>query len=475
MTYKSIFEKMSNGNSETKIEENGTDPAKDEDASPSAAKWDIKSYSPTKKRILFVAMCIFHILTFVFFNLPYTYLPLYNEARKISTSWTGLILGAAAVGLTLACLFVAPIAINKFSTRIVLSCSSVGMGISIFLFSLMDLVKEEVAYTILSIIFRFASGVFGGVINVTIFAAYVAIYPEYVATVTSIGESVLNGAVAFGPFLGGVLYDASGFVAASLVPGVLIFLCALPAFYLPSLNSKKRRAAEEETSLKTLLDPWVLFPLWHLASAQILISYHMPLLSPYVDEAFDAGVVWSGAALLVSTAVICISSPLLGFLIDKFGPVKMLLASSVLLPPVYALIGPNPLLSFIPASRAQIIIALALLGLAVPMACISALPVMFQVYSSRNGGNLPIIIINQLVSFYCASYPIGIFIGTMVSGFVAPYASFAWSTGSLSLIYIAQSILCIAYCVNVMRQANAPAEKSADTYVMENRGADPGM
>ena len=338
----------------------------------------------------------------------------------------------------------------------------------------MDLVKEaeELAYTVISIISRFASGVFGGVMHIAIFAAYVAIYPEYVATVTSVGESVVNGAVAFGPFLGGVLYNASGFIVASLVPGVLIFLYAFPAFFLPNLNSKKRRAAEEVTSLKTLLDPWVLFPLWHLASAQILISYHMPLLSPYVEEAFNAGVVWSGAALLVSTAVICISSPLLGFLIDKFGPVKMLLASSVLLPPVYALIGPNPLLSFIPASRAQIIIALALLGLAVPMACISALPVMFQVYTSRNGGNLPIIIINQLVSFYCASYPIGIFIGTMVSGFVAPYASFAWSTGSLSLIYIAQSILCIAYCVLISQQSIASSDIIADGCVMENPEAD---
>ncbi|KAL5271649.1 hypothetical protein ACHWQZ_G002054 [Mnemiopsis leidyi] len=449
----------------TGIEENGVAPEN------GVAKWDIKSYSPTKKRILFVAMCIFHILTFVFFNLPYTYLPLYNEERNISTSWTGLILGAAAVGLTIACLVIAPIAISRFSTRIVLSGSSVGIGISIFLFSLMDFVKDSVAYEILSIIFRFTSGLFGGVINVTIFAAYVAIYPEYVATVTSIGESVLNGAVAFGPFLGGVLYEASGFIAASLVPGILIFLCALPSFYLPSLNSKKRRAAEEDCSLKSLLDPWVLFPLWHLASAQILISYHMPLLSTYVEKAFDANVVWSGAALLVSTAVICISSPLLGFLIDKFGPIKMMMASAVLLPPIYALIGPNPILSFIPASRAQVIIALALLGLAVPMACISALPVMLQVYPSRNGGNLPINIINQLVSFYCASYPIGIFIGTLVSGFVAPYASFAWSTGTLSLIYIAQSILCIAYCILIMRQGDVSQEENKDAYVMENQGA----
>ena len=433
------------------------------------AKWDISSYSPIKKKILFVAMCIFHILTFVFFNLPYSYLPLYNEDRHVSTSITGLILGAASAGLCLACIVIAPITINKFSTRIVLSGSAICIGISIFLFSIVHYIKDMVVYETFSIIFRFASGIFGGIINVVIFAAYVAIYPEYVATVTAIGESVLNGAVAFGPFLGGLLYDASGFVAASVVPGAMIFACAIPAFFLPSLNSKKRRAGEEALSRKSILDPWVLFPLWHLASAQILITYHMPLLSTYVLKEFNADVVWTGTALLVSTAVICISSPFLGLLIDKYGACMMMIASSVFLPIVYLFIGPIPVFSsFITPSRTQLIFALAFLGLAVPMACISAMPVMFEVYPLRNQGELPITIKNSLISLYCASYPIGIFIGTTASGFIEPYASFGWSTGSLALIYLAQSQLCITYCIKVIRLRNSSNIPGREAYVMEN-------
>ena len=445
----------------------------DPDTPPS--KWDIKSYSPNKKRILFGAMCIFHIFTFVFFNLPYSYLPLYNEDRKISDYWTGLILGASSFGLMISCVFVAPIVISKFSTRIVLSGCFSGLATSVFLFAMLDLIKNSSAYEILAIIIRFIAGIFGGIINVAVFAAYVAIYPEYVATVTAIGEAVLNGAVAFGPFLGGVLYKASGFVLAAVVPGSLILISAVPAFFLPSLNSKKRRAVEESSSLKTILDPWVLFPLWHLASSQILITYHMPLLSKYVEEAFNADVVWAGTALLVSTAVICLSSPFLGLLIDKFGPCTMMIASSVSLPLVYAFVGPLPLLSFVTPSRTQLLLSLAFLGLAVPMACISALPVMFQVYQSRNQGKLPILVINTLVSLYCASYPLGIFIGTIPSGFIEPYASFGWSTGTLGLIYIAQSLICIIYCINVMRSKNAEVEQDGEGYVMENPVADSKM
>ncbi|XP_063691274.1 uncharacterized protein LOC134823671 [Bolinopsis microptera] len=415
-----------------------------------AAKWDIASFSPTKKRFLFLAMCLFHLLTFVSFHMPYSYLPLYNESREISTFWTGLILGSTSSGMAVSCGVIAPVVMSKFSTRIVLSGGLAGLGISLLLFSVLDSIENLVIYQILSLIFRFSAGAFGGTLNVTIFAAYLAIYPEYVGTVTAIGEAFINGACALGPFLGGVLYDAGGFTAASVFPGALIFVSAIPAFFLSSLNSKKRRAGEEESSWTSILDPLVLFPLWHLASALILVSYPMPLLSPYAEEFFNADVVWSGTALLATTGGICIFSPIIGLAIDRYGPCKMLMASCVSLPLVYAFVGPLPLLSFITPSKTQVILSLALLGLAVPMACVSALPVMFKVYQARNGGKLPIIVINSLVSLYCAAFPIGIFIGTTTSGLIAPFASFGWSTGILGLIYIAESMLCIAFCIKVM-------------------------
>ena len=152
----------------------------------------------------------------------------------------------------------------------------------------------------------------------------------------------------------------------------------------------------------------------------------------------------------------------------------MMIASSVSLPLVYVFVGPLPPLSFVSASKTQIILSLAFLGLAVPMACISALPVMFKVYPSRNQGKLPITVINTLVSLYCASYPIGIFIGTIASGFIEPYVSFAWSTGGLGLIYIAQSLICIGYCTRVMKSTKADGneEKDEGGCVMENPAAD---
>ena len=433
------------------------------------------NFSPTRKRILFVSMCIVMFEIVAIPSMPYSYLPLYDEDRDISSSWTGLILGAHLIGWTVCGLAIAPAAMEKFSTRMLLSGSFLCNGILILLYSTVDLVKNVTAYIILSIAIRLASGVFNSIIVATIFVANVALYPQYVGTVLAVGELVINGALAFAPFFGGVLFEARGFIFATVIPGVLTLICIIPVIFLPNLCRKTMVSDDEKFSWKSILDPWVLFPLWHIASGQILLTYHIPLLSPHAEEAFHADVIWSGVALLIGKAPLVISSLLVGLLIDKFrvGPCEIMIASGLSLPVVYIFVGPLPLLSFVTPSKMQVILSLVFLGVAVPMSSIPAVPVMFQVYRSRNQGKLPAVVSNWLVSLYNAAFPLGVFIGLTVSGVIAPHASFGWSTGTLGLMYIAQSLLCVAYCVKVMRSKKTEENHSGDGTVLENPAADP--
>ena len=407
-----------------------------------------------RKLITFVCICVFTTVIFLNFNLPYSFLPLYNEERNITTDWTGVILGSCSIGLIFGPIFLATFLLTKFTTPVVMSASASCLGVCTLLFALLDFVHNLTVFKLLAVLLRFLIGVLGGLINTTIFAALLAIYPDKVGVVTSIGEAVLNGGMACAPFVGAVLYSSSGFKLAFIVPGALVLVSAVLAFCFPNIRKNDHKETEEANlatkNWSTFLDPWLLFPLWHLAFAQILWSYHMPLLSVHSEHMFGAGVVWSGTVQLVSTAVLCISSPLIGMLVDKFGPCKMMLASCVSLPVVYVCVGPLPLLSFLSPSTTQLLTSIAFLGLAVPMACVSALPVMFDVYRAKNHGDLPTWVPNFLVPLYCAAFPVGIFIGSTVSGFVAPYASFGWSTGMLGLIFIVESIVCTIYCFKVM-------------------------
>ena len=448
------------------------------DTSPettTAPELSMNSFSPTKKRILFIALSVLMFVALVNPSMAYSFLPLYNEDRHIATSWTGLILGVHLLGWTVAGLTITSTAIGKFSTRMLLLGSFLCNGILILLYSIMDLVKNVTAYKTLSIIFRLGTGVFYSTITSTIYAGYVAIYPQHVGITAAVGEVVVNAALSFAPFFGGVLYDAGGFILASVVPGVLTLTCIVPVIFLPNMTGISRISDDYDKTLgwKNILDPWVLFPLWHVTSAQILLCYHIPLLSPYAEDAFHADVVWSGFALLIGKAPMVISSLLVGLLLDKFvGPCEMMIASSLFLPVVYIFVGPLPLLSFVTPSKMQVIVSQAFLGVAVPIACIPALPVMFQVYKSRNEGRLPKIVSNWIVSLYVAAYPFGVFIGITVSGFIAPYASFGWSTGTLGLIYIAQSMLCIVYCIRVIQSKKTEESQRGDEDVLENPAAD---
>ena len=433
----------------------------------------LDTFTARRKLITFVSICAFLTVTFLNFNLPYSFLPLYNEQLNITTAWTGVILGSTEIGLILGPIFLATFLLTKFTTPVVMSVSASCLGLLTLLFALLDFVHDLTVFKLLALLDRFLVGMLGGCINTIIFSALLAIYPNKVGVVTAIGEAVLTGAMACAPFLGAVLYSSSGFKLAFIVPGTLMLVSSIPALCFPNFSMKDHKETEEANlateeqnenanlateeqdanrateNWSSFLDPWLLFPLWHLAFGQILMTYHMPLLSVHAEHMFGADVVWSGTVQHVSSAVVCISSPLLGMLIDKFGPCKMLLASCVSVPVVYVCVGPLPLLSFLSPSRTQLFTSLAFLGLAVPMACISALPIMFNVYRSNHQGHLPTWVVNSLVSLYCAAFPVGIFIGTTVSGFVAPYASFGWSTGILGLLFIVESIVCTIYCFKV--------------------------
>jgi hypothetical protein len=308
-------------------------------------------------------------------------------------------------------------------------------------------------------------------------SALLAIYPECLAVATAIGDAVFNGAQACAPYFGALLYEAGGFKAAFITTGTIYLFSTLPSMLVPNLAfggdqdtvtnekvkyEKYRKMSKDLGGLHGTEIQWSkiiglrqLFPMWHSITSHILFSFYMPLLSMHAKETLQADVVWSGKALMLDAGVHCIAYPIVGLLVDRYRPWKMMIASAIALPMVYICLGPIPLPFLVPITpgKTQLLITLACLGLSVPMATIPSLPAMFHIYRSDHEGELPKWAANTLISLYCASFAIGWVLGTCASGFIAPYASFAWSTGSLGLIYIVQSTACVIFCVNEMKRS----------------------
>ena len=77
--------------------------------------------------------------------------------------------------------------------------------------SFFNRIANDTLYITLSCLFRVIAGFATGLVGVTSFGVLTKLVPTRVAFVTALAEAALNGAQAFGPFLGGLLYDASGY------------------------------------------------------------------------------------------------------------------------------------------------------------------------------------------------------------------------------------------------------------------------
>ena len=430
-----------------------------------------------KKACLFVAVCLFLPLALITITMPFSFQPFYNEARDILPAWTGVILSSASFG-TIVGQMIPPFLMSRFRTNHVLSGNAFCYGIVIASFAITDFVDDKTVFTLLSVAIRSVLGILGGSMNTTVFVILLSIYPNSVGVSTAIAETVLNASIASEPFIGALLYSHIGYKGAAIAPATVVFLSGIPAMFIPvnlqyentnedaitvrneeeplewsakkekiPLKSSEEATDDDKKTCTSLWTPMLLFPIWHLFTAQVLMTYHMPLIPLYAETTFGADVVWSGTALMTDTAVLCAVSPVLGVLVDKYCPYKMLLASSVCLPLAYIFIGPLPLLTFISPSKVQLVIAMGFLGLAVPMAGIPVLAILFDQYRRKNQGELPQHVINSLISLYTGAYGAGVAVGSVMSGFIAPYASFGWSTGALGLLYMVESVACVIYCL----------------------------
>ena len=77
--------------------------------------------------------------------------------------------------------------------------------------SFFNRIANDTLYITLSCLFRVVGGLATGLVAVTSFGVLTKLVPTRVAFVTALAEAALNGAQAFGPFLGGLLYDARGY------------------------------------------------------------------------------------------------------------------------------------------------------------------------------------------------------------------------------------------------------------------------
>ncbi|KAL5250799.1 hypothetical protein ACHWQZ_G016516 [Mnemiopsis leidyi] len=416
--------------------------------------------SSSQKLCTFVLINLSLFVSYALYTLPGAFLPVYNLDRGIGSACTGLILACVPLCYIIVC----PIAgklLDKYSAKTMLLISTGMLAVVTFLSAALGHVTSNTWFIILIVLLRLIQGANGGVIDVIAFAITAKIYPNNIALTTSIIETSLNLAVAFSPFLGGVFYEAGGFYLSFVVTACAVTVVLIgTVFGVTNVDTKRDSAGGNLFSVLKEVTIW--FPAWHSAACMILFNFYIPILSPYVQAQFGAGPTFAGFALLINTAGICITAPFLGHAMDKFNPYFFMAASAFLLPMAYWFLGPAPFLAgAITASKCQLVVTLAVIGVLVPLGCYPGLLIMFDLYKVKFG-KMPQAVKNYITAIYCASFPLGGCIGSAMSGVIAEKLSFSFSTTYISLAFLLQTVLVIWWCV-VVRRLKQRRSKETET------------
>jgi len=405
--------------------------------------------SSLQKLCTFVLINLSLFVSYALYTLPGAFLPIYNMDRGIGAASTGIILACVPLCYIIVC----PIAgklLDKYSAKTMLLISTGMLAVVTFLSAALGNVTSNTCFICLIVLLRLIQGANGGVIDVIAFAITAKIYPNNIALTTSIIETSLNLAVAFSPFLGGVFYEVGGFYLSFVVTACAVSVVLIGTFFGVT-NVDTKRDEDGGNLFSVLKEVTVWFPAWHSAACMILFNFYIPILSPYVQETFNAGPTFAGFALLINTAGICITAPVLGHLMDKLNPYVFMAASAFLLPVSYWFIGPAPFLAgVLTASKTQLLVALGVIGVLVPLGCYPGLLIMFDIYTVKFG-KMPQAVKNYITSIYCASFPLGGCIGSAMSGIIAERLSFGLSTTYISFAFLLQTVLVIWWCIVVWR------------------------
>ena len=207
------------------------------------------------------------------------------------------------------CHWVPPFLMSRFRTNHVLSGNAFCYGIVIASFAITDFVDNKTVFTLLSVAIRSVLGILGGSMNTTVFVMLLSIYPNSVGVSTAIAETVLNVSIASEPFIGALLYSHIGYKGAAIAPATVVFLSGIPAMFIPvnlqyentnedaitvrndeeplewsakkekiPLKSSEEATDDDKKTCTSLWTPMLLFPIWHLFTAQVLMTYHMPII-----------------------------------------------------------------------------------------------------------------------------------------------------------------------------------------------------
>ncbi|KAE8739865.1 hypothetical protein FOCC_FOCC014622 [Frankliniella occidentalis] len=187
-------------------------------------------------------------------------------------------------------------------------------AVSCMLFGLLDLVIEHTEFIGLSFAVRIVEALGASAALTAAFAIIASEFPDSVGTTFATLETFYGVGYIVGPTIGGLLFQAGGYVLPFIVMGsMLVVVGVVTCFVLPASEAQKKPQA---SLLKMLAVPGVLLDSLVTTATAVSMGFYSATLEPHLRQ-FDLSPALVGVMFIISGGVYAMFAPLVGRLIDR--------------------------------------------------------------------------------------------------------------------------------------------------------------
>ncbi|KAG1685538.1 MFS-type transporter SLC18B1 [Nymphon striatum] len=271
-------------------------------------------------------------------------------------------------------------------------------------------------------------------------------------------EMCLGFAISAGPTYGGILYDYFGFEAPFIGLFVALLMLWIPAYFVMKKSSNFEQNEDDRDDLtegepitwrKLIKVPRVFFAGFCATISMIAVTSLEVSLSLHVIEKFHVSPAISGLLMFIAPGIYALSSPLVGYIIDKKDcPAILIGIGSTAFAIGFLLLGPVPFFH-IKQSLWLLCFSLTLIGFGISLTYVPSIGLGYQVLRSE-GIRLDMKANAFISNFILFSGNLGYVIGPLTSGYIMQAVGFEWSSLVYSSLSASVAICLIIYTI-VMR------------------------
>lgn len=402
------------------------------------------SGAPRQQKILLFSMGFVNFCACTCFSLLAPFYPTEAAKKGVSVTVVGLVFAVFEFVIFLS----APVFgnyITKIGSKFMFITGVMVCGVCAILFGLLDKCPDGNIFIIMCFLSRTIEALGASAYITASFAILSNEFPNHVATVIGSLETFSGIGLMIGPTIGSLLYEAGGYGVPFFTLGSILIVCALiSAYAMPRIDDS---GSHNRMSMLNLLRS----PLCVVTALCIVCgAYALGFFDPtYANRLKLLGltVIQIGLMFLIAPGLYAFTAPLWGWIGDtkKLSKTLMIIGNFTMAIS-FGLLGPSPLLPFLPFELWTQIVGCVCLGIFLGCAIIPAFRTLLD-GALQIGFEENFVTFGMVSGLFNSCFSLGAFLGPTGGGISVDHLGFPWAVTVCCGLFILAGSAMLIYCI----------------------------